>query len=360
MKSTVFFIHAAEAEGRPAVARKFKRLLEESRACEALRPRMQAVIKLHFGEQGNAGFVRPEYVRVVCEAVAARGAVPVLADTNTLYKGKRTHSAEHRALAYEHGFVPERVKAEVVIPDDSREEEVRDVPAHGRYVRTAHVVRLFADADWLIDLAHFKGHLMTGFGGVLKNAGMGCASRKGKLFQHGGVAPLVSLRRCTGCGSCLDVCPAAAISLKGKKAAIDPQACIGCASCIAACPVAAIDVKWEAGGGDIQEKMVEYACALLQPRKGRSLFIDVATKITRECDCLAKDDPRIVPDIGIFLSADPVACDKACLDAVTERAGADIFRQLHPKRNGIRQLEYARELGLGSMDYRLLEIKEEE
>lgn len=148
------------------------------------------------------------------------------------------------------------------------------------------------------------------------------------------------------------------ILLKNDKAFIEPSGCIGCASCIAACPVTAIDVSWEAGGGKIQEKMIEYTWGVLKEKKERCGFINFLTKITKECDCLAKDDPRIVSDIGILVSNDPVSIDQASLDLVKKRAGRDIFKELHPLRNGLQQLEYAGHLGLGSREYELIELNE--
>ncbi|MDI6606725.1 MAG: DUF362 domain-containing protein, partial [Candidatus Omnitrophota bacterium] len=149
-------------------------------------------------------------------------------------------------------------------------------------------------------------------------------------------------------------CPAGAISIVNKKSRIDSVKCIGCAACIAVCPVKAIDVDWDAGKDTIQEKMVEYAKAVLKKKEGGCAFINFALKITAECDCLAKDDPRIAPDIGIFASRDPVSIDKACFDLVNNCCGRDIFKVAHPKRDGLKQLEYASALGLGSLEYEIL------
>jgi uncharacterized protein len=223
----------------------------------------------------------------------------------------------------------------------------------GRISR-AHIATLFLAADVLCVVTHFKGHMMTGFGGAIKNVGMGCATREGKLSQHCDVAPVVNADNCVGCQECMKVCPVAAISISSEKALVNDALCIGCASCIAACRYAAMDVDWEAGGDLLQEKMVEYAAAVLRGKKGKTVFINFATKITKECDCLAKDDPRIVPDIGILISSDPVSVDTACLDLVKKISGRDLFRDVHPKRNGVSQLRYAQELGVGTMEYRLI------
>jgi hypothetical protein len=263
-------------------------------------------------------------------------------------------SSDHIQLAYEHGFTPEKVKAEVIIPDETQENNVKEIGLNAKYVKTAKIARIFYDADAIVGVAHFKGHLMTGFGGALKNLGMGCAIREGKLNQHSDIAPFVILKRCTGCEACIAVCPAKAIELKDGKSVIDNSKCIGCASCIAACKYSAIELKWESGGNLIQEKMVEYTKAVLENKKGKAAFLNFCLKITKECDCMAKDDPRIVPDIGILASHDPVALDKASLDLVNMAAGKDIIKELHPTRNCFKQLRYAEKLKLGTLNYELI------
>jgi uncharacterized Fe-S center protein len=355
-KSKVFFLPVSEADKTALIIEKLKKFLTESRVLDFLSLCDRAAVKIHFGEEGNTGFVRPEYVRVVCSAISLKGATPFLSETNTLYKGKRTNSKEHLALAALHGFTRETVGAEIVIPDDSREENTIDVAINQKFIQTAKLVRFFAEADALIGISHFKGHMVTGFGGALKNLGMGCSSRAGKLMQHSDISPVVYARKCTGCGECVKVCPANAINLKNKKSVIDGSKCIGCATCIAVCPFAAIDVQWESGRYALPEKMVEHALAVMKGKKERSAFLNFCVKITKECDCLAKDDPRVSPDIGILASLDPVSIDQASFDLVNEACGKDIFKKLHPACDSTRQLRYAHQLGLGNLDYDLIAL----
>jgi len=356
MKSPVYFIKVRNGETPVSVQKKVAFLLEKSSLFDFVSPKDDAVIKLHFGEEGNKGFVKPEYVKVICDQLRKLQARPVLVDTNTLYKGRRTSSADHWALAQEHGFTKDATGVEVVIPDDSLEKNVATVEINQKHIRKAKVAKYFLQADALIGVAHFKGHLMTGFGGALKNIGMGCASREGKLAQHSDLAPFVAIEKCTGCAACVKVCPVNAIALKNKKSFIDGKKCIGCATCIAVCPVFAIEINWGSGGDTIQEKMVEYTKAILDSKKGKCAFLNFALKITKECDCLAQDDPRIVEDVGVLASTDPVSLDKACYDLVNQRAGKDIFRKVHPERDGLQQLIYAQELGLGRLDYELVDV----
>ena len=354
--SKVYFIKTSESDPVDTVKAKLTKLIDESRIFGLIKKDDKTAVKIHFGDEGNTGHVKAEYAGVVCRKITEKGAAPFLSDTNTLYRGRRTVSSSHIELAHEHGFTKEACGAEVIIPDDAKKGNVSDVKIDGDFFKTAKVSSIFLKSDSIVGLAHFKGHIMTGFGGALKNIGMGCASREGKLAQHSEIAPIVDVKRCEGCMECVKACPANAIYSEGMRVVIDSAKCIGCATCIASCVHGAIEVAWESGGMNIQEKMIEYASAVLLNKKGKVGFINFATKITGECDCLAKDDPRIVPDIGIFASRDPVSVDKACYDACIKSAGKDIFSAVHPGRDGHKQLKYAAKLGLGRLDYELIEL----
>jgi len=356
MRSRVYFIKVENSDTVEATKTKLVLLLKKSGLFSFIRKDERVAIKMHFGEEGNTGYVKPGYVRVAIEGIKEKGARPFLSDTNTLYRGKRMNCRDHLQLAFEHGFSEKACGAPVVITDDSRAGNVSDVRINGQFIQTAKVAKLFLDADTIVGIAHFKGHMMTGFGGALKNLGMGCASRQGKLAQHSDISPFIRSEICCSCEECINVCPSQAIRVIEKKAYIDSEACIGCATCIAVCHTNAVEVKWEAGGENIQEKMVEYAQAVLGGKKDRGAFLNFALKITKECDCLAKDDPRIAPDVGIFASDDPVSIDKASFDMVIKACGKDIFKEAHPHRDGLKQLHYAQKLGLGNLDYELLDL----
>jgi len=355
-KTQVFFIPVKDTDAVPAVQGQLRRLLEASRILSFVQPSARVILKIHFGEEKNTGFVKPEYARVVSEQIIQAGGLPVLSDTNTLYRGMRTNSSDHLKIAARHGFVTETTRAEVFIPENAAENS-REVPINQKFIKVAKIARVYLECDALVALSHFKGHIMTGFGGAIKNIGMGCAMREGKLEQHSNVAPFVYDKRCTACGACIRVCPANAIGKVNNVAFINEDLCIGCASCIAACDYNAIDVNWESGSDKIQQKMVEYAKAVMDSQNGKMAYVNFAVKITKECDCLAQDDPRISPDIGILASRDPVAVDRASYDLVVQACGEDVFREVHPQRNGLHQLEYAQQLGLGSQDYELIEIE---
>jgi hypothetical protein len=356
MKSKVYFVPVDETETTMAVQAKFRSLLKAAGLPDCVKAGDKAVIKMHFGEEGNTGFVRPEFIRVITDMVKGKDSSTVISDTNTLYRGRRVRSDEHEKLAREHGFTPEAAGAPAVVPDERDAENCMTVPVNKSFVKDAKILRLYRDADVLIGVAHFKGHMVTGFGGALKNIGMGCASREGKLFQHSTLSPVVYAKKCTGCAECVSVCPADAIALVKNISTIDQAKCIGCASCIAACQFEAIDVNWGSSAGVLQEKMTEYAYAVLHGRKN-NLFVNFATKITAECDCLAKDDPRIIGDVGILVSVDPVAIDQASYDLTVKKAGGrDVFRESHPKCESRKQLGHAEKLGLGTKEYELIVV----
>lgn len=356
MKSKVYFIRVYNSDGIGIIKSKLKELIEASRVLDFIDKGNRVAMKMHFGEEGNTGYVRPEYVRVISDILAEKKADYFLSDTDTLYRGRRMSPQEHLKLAYEHGFTKEVCGCGLLIPDDSKKENISEILINQRFIKIAKIAKAFQEADALLGIAHFKGHMVTGFGGALKNIGMGCATREGKLAQHSDVAPFVGIEKCIACKECIKACPQEAIIIKNDKAYIDPEKCIGCASCIAACTQNAIDVNWEAGGFNIQEKMIEYTKAVLKDKQGKSAFINFAVKITKECDCLAKDDPRVVPDVGIFVSYDPVSIDKASFDLTIKAAGRDIFKELHPYCDGLKQLSYAHNIGLGNLEYELIEV----
>ena len=355
MKSQVYFIKVRDASDIWTVDNKLKKLLDKSNLLGFINKNDDVVVKLHFGEAGNANHVRPEHLRVVCDGIVARGAKAVLSDANTLYRGRRLNSQDHRKLAYEHGFTKESTGVEVVIPDDNNPQEVVEMEINQQYIKKAKVGRLYIDCDKFLVVSHFKGHILTGFGGTLKNIGMGCAVRAGKLAQHCDVAPVVHIDACIGCGECAKVCPVKAVSIQNKKSLLDKTKCIGCASCVAVCPTMAMFIDF--GATDVvQQKIAEYCLAVLKSKKDKCAFINFAVKISRECDCWNMENPRIAPDVGILASTDPVSLDKASLDMVTKTCGKDIFKAVHPDKDGLKQLEYASKLGLGSMEYELAEV----
>ena len=331
-------------------------------------------IKMHFGEPGNLSYLRPNYAKVVADLVKERGGVPFLSDCNTLYVGRRKNALEHLDAAYENGFSPFSTGCQIVIGDGLKGTDDVEVPvAGGEYVKKAKIGRAIMDADVFISLTHFKGHEATGFGGALKNIGMGCGSRAGKMEQHSAGKPKVSAKRCVGCHGCAKACGQDAIVYgPDKKAVIDWNKCVGCGRCIGACNFDAIHSTGDSANAELNRKMAEYAKAVVD---GRPQFhISLVRDISPNCDCHGENDVPILPDVGMFATLDPVALDQACADAcltqtplpngqLARRMAEPGFVDHHDHFENTTEntewkscLEHAEKIGLGTRQYELIHI----
>ena len=326
-------------------------------------------IKVHFGEPGNLAYLRPNYAKVVVDYVRQLGGRPFLTDCNTLYVGGRANGLDHLASAYENGYNPFQTGAHVVIGDGIRGTDDISVPvAGGTYVRQAKIGRAIMDADIFISLSHFKGHELTGFGGALKNIGMGCGSRGGKMEMHSSGKPSVDPDICVGCGICIRNCAQDAITLRKGKAYIDHEACAGCGRCIGQCPKGAIAAEMNEANDILNCKIAEYTKAVVD---GRPHFhISIASDISPYCDCHDYNDLPIVPDVGMFASFDPVAIDVAAADAVNSMEAVkgsaldeapnvqhcDHFTAVSPNTNWHSCVEHAERIGVGTTQYELIRI----
>jgi len=368
MKSKVFFINL-RASMKETLFQKLDRLLERAGLSEVIGDRDLTAVKIHFGEMGNSAFVRPIYVREIVKQIKKTGAVPFLTDANTLYAGTRGNSAEHIDTAIKNGFAYAVVDAPIIIADGLRGRSQTGIDIGQKHFDTVYIGSEMVNADALVSIAHFKGHELGGFGGTLKNVGMGSASRHGKLEQHSGIAPKVKRKKCIGCEVCVEHCSQGAISMEADKAKIDAEGCIGCGECILMCAQAAIQVRWSKSIPEFMEKMMEYTLGVLTSKKGKALFVNFITDVSPACDCLPVSDAPIVRNIGMVASQDPVAIDQASADLVNQEPaltgsclqaglepGEDKFRVLYPKVDWTIQLEYAQGLELGSRDYELIEI----
>lgn len=330
-------------------------------------------IKLHLGEPGNLAYLRPNFSKAVAGLIKELGGKPFITDCNTLYVGRRKDALEHLEAAYENGYNPFCTGCHVIIADGLKGNDEVLVPVEGgEYVKEAKIGRAVMDADIFISLTHFKGHESSGFGGAVKNIGMGCGSRAGKMEMHSDGIPEVDEASCIGCGRCTRICAHEGIALQeNKKARVDNDKCTGCCRCLAVCPTDAISPVWGMANDLMCKKMAEYTKAVLdeKPHFHISLIMDVSPC----CDCHRENDAAVVPDIGMLASFDPVALDQACADLVVKApvishtflsdqmkkngAECDHFHTMHPDTHWQTTLEHCEKLGIGTRKYELIMMK---
>jgi uncharacterized Fe-S center protein len=368
MESTVYFTDM-RAGHKENLFGKIGRLMESCGLAEIVKPGDLVAVKLHFGERGNHTFIRPVFIRRVVEEIKKQAAKPFLTDSSTLYPGERKEAVSALSCAIENGFAYAVVGAPLVMCDGIKGQNAVQVPIKGELLSTVSIGAEIVEADALVTVSHFKCHELTGFGGALKNLGMGCSSRAGKMQQHSTVAPKVAEKFCNGCGLCLKSCAHDAIAFFEGKAKIDPIACVGCSRCITACPQKAINVQWNESSALVMRKMAEYAAGALAGKGGKTLFINFITQVSPACDCYGHADAPIVNDIGICASIDPVALDQACADLVNgsqgnqntalasgHEPGGDKFRGVHPEIDWEVQLDHGEKMGIGRRAYNLVRI----
>jgi uncharacterized protein len=332
-----------------------------------------AAIKIHFGEPGNVAYIRPNYAARMANLLRSLGAKPFLTDSNTLYSGRRSNAVDHLQSAMENGFNPISAQCQVIIADGLKGLEYREIEINGKYCKAPKIGTAVADADIIISMSHFKGHEQTGFGGALKNLGMGCASVGGKMELHSASQPMINTQNCTSCGICVKYCAHDAVHLNADhKAEIDYGNCVGCGQCIALCQFSAAVVGENDTAEHVCYKIAEYTKAVIKDKP--NFHISFIMNVSPECDCWNHNDAAIVPDLGILASFDPVALDKACADMVinapivsinnqlaqnnseSHLEGVDKFHLLHPDTNWLAGLQYAEQIGIGTMNYELINI----
>ena len=354
--------------GRETLPQKLARLIMTAGFDQIDFEKKYAAIKIHFGEKGNLAFLRPNYAKVVVDLVKDLGGKPFLTDANTMYVGSRKNALDHLDTAYENGFSPFSTGCHVIIADGLKGTDDVAVPVEGaEYCKEAYIGRAVMDADIIISLNHFKGHEEAGFGGAIKNLGMGCGSNRGKRDMHSCGKPSVESDKCVACGACARICAHDAPNLVDGTMFVDWNKCAGCGRCIDACPVDAIEADNHDAALYLNYKIAEYAKAVVD---GRPHFhISLVRDVSPYCDCHAENDLPIVPDVGMFASFDPVALDLACADAVnaqTPMPGSKLARANRPDLDNLTadfphtswraQIAHARKIGLGEDSYELITV----
>ncbi|MBQ7801556.1 MAG: DUF362 domain-containing protein [Oscillospiraceae bacterium] len=367
MASKVYFTNFRTTY-RENLPQKLARLVKKAGILEGIDfENKYTAIKIHFGEPGNLAYLRPNYAKVIVDLIKGAGGKVFLTDCNTLYVGRRKNALDHLEAAYENGYNPFTTGCHVIIADGLKGTDEVLVPIDGDYVKEAKIGRAVMDADIVISMNHFKGHEATGFGGALKNLGMGCGSRAGKMEMHSAGKPVVLKGQCVGCGACAKICAHSAITIADKKASIDHNKCVGCGRCIGICPMDAAVAANDESNDILNCKIAEYALAVIKDRP--NFHISLVVDVSPNCDCHAENDVPIVPNVGMFASFDPVALDVACADAVNRQSvisGSvldelpkphnDHFTNSHPETNWRSAVDHAVKLGMGSKEYELIEI----
>ena len=374
-KSKVYYtdFRAKIGEGLPT---KLKRLIKAAGIGEIDMDNKFTAIKMHFGELGNISFLRPNYAKAVADVVKELGGKPFLTDCNTLYPGSRKNALEHLYCAWENGFTPLTVGCPILIGDGLKGTEDIEVPVEGgEYIKKALIGRAVMDADVFISLSHFKGHEMTGFGGTIKNIGMGCGSRAGKKEQHRNGKPSVDPELCRGCRLCMRQCANDGLVFDetAKKMSINMENCVGCGRCIGACNFDAIDFVDNAATKVLNCRMAEYTKAVIDGRP--NFHISLIVDVSPNCDCHAENDAPILPNIGMFASFDPLALDQACVDACLKAEPlpnsqlTDNMKQAdfcdhhdHFENTTVNSeyktcLQHAEKIGLGSREYEIVTVR---
>ena len=374
-KAKVYFTDFRTPYGGDSMPGKLKKLIRKAGIAQLNLEGQFVAIKIHFGELGNVSYLRPNYARAVVDVVKELGGKPFLTDCNTLYPGSRKNALEHLYCAWENGFTPLTAGCPILIGDGLKGTDDIEVPVRGgEYVKNAKIGRAVMDADVIISLTHFKGHEATGFGGALKNLGMGCGSRAGKKEQHNNGKAYVRQEICRGCRRCMRECAndGLVFDAETRKMHVDKEHCVGCGRCVGACNFDAIDFEDPNSNQMLNYRIAEYAKAVVD---GRPQFhISMVMDISPNCDCHEENDAPILPDVGMFASFDPLALDQACVDACMKceplpdsQLGEhlrdphfedhhDHFTNSTPESEWQSCLSHAEKIGLGTRDYELIRL----
>jgi uncharacterized Fe-S center protein len=357
MEPKVYFIKATADEGEKALSDKARRLFKSAGLAKCFKANDFTAVKIHIGEHGNKTYIKAPCFKGLVEELIKLKTKPFLTDTSTLYLGKRHNAIDHAILAYEHGFDVKGLGIPFIPPDGLFGTSETAVKIDGILNKEVFVAYDIARVQSILAVAHVTGHIGTCFAATLKTLGMGCSSRKGKMRQHAALKPSVDIVKCVGCGECLRHCPESAITIKDLKAHIDKDKCVGCAECLAVCRFEAVKHDWDKEIKLLEQNVAEHAKGVLKGKEGKAAFINFAISITSDCDCMNNPDHKIVDDIGILASTDPVAVDSAAIDLMEKSAGKPLEKiSKYPNLNGKWQLEHAEKIRLGSRKYTLVEI----
>lgn len=374
-KSKVYFTNFRTIAFGDGLPTKLKKMVKKAGIGDIDMDGKFVAIKMHFGELGNISYLRPNYARAIVDLVKELGGKPFLTDCNTMYPGSRKNALEHLECAWQNGFTPLTVGCPVLIGDGLKGTDDIAVPVEGgEYVKEAKIGRAVMDADVFISLTHFKGHEMTGFGGAIKNIGMGCGSRAGKTEQHSSGKPHIIKKLCRGCMRCQKECANGGLVFDGerRKMTVNQESCVGCGRCLGACNFDAIAFDNDNANEVLNCKMAEYTKAVVDGRP--NFHISLIVDVSPNCDCHGENDAPILPNLGMLASFDPLALDQACVDlcmAAEPLPHSQLHENMHkegfvdhhdhftnssPESEWKSCLAHAEKIGLGNREYELIQV----
>lgn len=356
MPSAVYFAPLKDGCSSEEQSAAAKNVFDAARADRCIEAGDFVAIKIHVGEKANTTHLDPAVAGAVVDKVKESHGLPFLTETSTLYKGERENAVKHLIHAYKHGFGFEQVGAPFIMADGLSGITEIEVPIPGELNRSVKIAKEVRVADALIVISHPTGHMATALGACIKNLGMGLASRMGKMRQHSSMKPRILVDKCKDCGKCIQWCPGSYISRRDNVAYIDEEKCIGCGECLAVCRFGAVEYNWGRDSEFIQKQIVEHALGVVIGKEDKCFYMNVLVNMTKDCDCMAANQQKLIPDVGILGSFDPVAVDKATLDMTVQDNGANLAEASYGKLSSNIQLEHGVKVGLGSMEYDLKKI----
>ncbi len=354
MREKVYFIESGDGESVEETLKKLEKFFKSTELLNFINNKDFVAVKTHFGEKKTNGFVRPEFLGKIGKMIKKKGGIPFLTETSTLYRGDRSNAVDHLKLSVDHGFDIKNTGMPVIMADGLFGDEEVTVKISGKIYREVNIASLISKIQALVVVTHFTGHIVSGFGGALKNIGMGLSSRRGKMIQHSTSKPVIKKKKCTACGECIRWCPVNAIKFIDGKAKINLEKCIGCGECLAVCRFDAVGYNWSESYEKLQQKITEHALGVVELIKGNALYLNFLTRISKDCDCMDSYE-KITPDIGILISKDPVAIDSASLYLLEKRSGKKLSELSHNIPYKV-QLDHAEEINFGSTIFEIVEF----
>ncbi len=355
-ETKVFFVELTQDSNPDHRIKATQKLIKASGIEKIINHRNKVAVKLHVGERDNNTHISPEIIKVIVSMIKKKGGFPFLTETSTLYKGQRSNAIDHLIQAFSHGFTYENIGAPFIMADGLTGNTEIEIPINGIIFKKVNIAREIVFADALIAVSHATGHPGTALGACLKNIGMGLSGRIGKLRQHSSIKPYIDSAKCNFCKKCIKWCPVNVIIEKAEKAFIIQEKCIGCGECLAVCNFDAVRYNWGIQSADLQKRIAEHALGVIQSIQDKCFFLNFLMDMTKGCDCFGTRQTRIMPDVGIVASNDPVAVDQATLDLTADKFGESLAEKCEPDLDPTIQLEHAEKIGLGSRKYRLVTI----